>query len=180
MSDVAPVNPQNLAPQKPLETEEILNNFVFLVYYVNPLKDSVKLVLDDGNIKMWVKRDKFLAIISKILNESLLKECQYTLFRIRESLGKYGGLFYYDRRDNVFKELNESVSFENIRPAELFAESRRNMAVDKITQDFKGINKQYNEQIIDNTQFVQPQTRWNTFFTTIRKFTSQKKKDPIL
>lgn len=130
--------------------EEYLNEFLFIVWFPNPLKDIVRIILDDGSIKMTMKRDKFLKIMSDILNNTFLKECQYTLFRIKESLNNYGGIYFYDRRENSFIEVKEKLDFNNINPQQIIIETRKNIALEKIKSNFvpeQVVNKDYDTLI---------------------------------
>jgi len=174
------VNPEGLLePKRILETKEYFDQFIFIVWIVNPLRDNVRVVLDDGSIKMYLKRDKFEKIMTDILNETLEKDRQYTLFRIRESLRVYGGIFYYDRVKNDFREVREAVDMDNIRPHELMAESRKSLVKETINDNFKKSSKEYNDTIIDAISYEQPKKTFQQFINVVRNIGSKKKK-PIL
>jgi len=181
MEQKVQANPVGLEAPKPLQTaEEFLNQFVFLVYYVNPVKDSVRLVLDDGSIKLFLKRDKFQGLIEKIINETLEKERQYTLFRIKESLRVYGGLFYYDRKNNEFRQLSDTYDIEKITPQELLSESRKSLVKETLLDNFKDVNREANEHLYSKFNFTPIKKKWNSFTNSvITSFTSKKKKNSL-
>jgi len=158
-------------------TEDRFSQFMFIVYYTNPTRDSVRLILDDGSIKVWIKRDKFLKLMSDILNETLLYECQVTLYRIKESLSSYGKIYYYNRVRNHFEELMEVADFEKIRPQELLEESRKPLEQKTMQDNFNKVNKQYNEEILNKISFSPPEKLFNKVVSVITKdFAKRKKK----
>jgi len=172
-----PINPSNLEMSSGpiMDMQVYLNQFVFMIYMVNPIKDNVRVILDDGAIKFFMKRDRFRTLMENILNETLQKEYQHTLFRIKSSLSVYGGIFYFDKINNVFKEIIESPDIEKIKPSELIMESRRTMVREVINQNFKDINREYNEKIIDKIPFISENSRSNNkfFSNIIRSFTKR-------
>jgi len=160
-------------------TDDKFNQFLFIIYYTNPTRNSVRLILDDGSIKVWITRDKFLKLMTDILNGTLLRECQYTLMRIRESLNTYGKFYYYDRVKNIFKELQELDDFEHIRPKDLIEETRRPAEELKKTDLFKPISKQYNTDVLDKSNFAGPKKIFNNLISNITRDFKKKKKKMI-
>ena len=104
-----------------IEQEEIdkLNQFLFIIFQPNPTRDVVRIILDDGTIKMTMRREKFFNIISQILDDTLLIEAQKIKFRIKEALNIFGGSFYFDRYNLEFKELGEASIEKKVSPQEL-------------------------------------------------------------
>ena len=80
-------------------TEEILSDFYFLIFTANPLKNSVRIIIDDGTIKMWLNIDKFIRIIKLIMNEE-------TAQAVKTACTTYGCYFLIDRCENDIKKLN--------------------------------------------------------------------------
>ena len=176
------VNPKSLeeVPKFVIpDPTEYLNQFVFLLYFVNPVKDNVRIILDDGTIKFYMKRDKFLKIMEDLLNETLLKECQYTLFRIKESLNVYGGIFHYDRKENIFKQVTERVDLSKINPQELLVETRKSLVKEALTENFKQVHKEYQDNVLDKIKFSSVKNNFNKFMTIITSL-NEKKKKPML
>jgi hypothetical protein len=152
-------------------TMEALQNFMFIIWTVNPPKNSVKCVLNDGTIKLWLNRDKFMKIMTDLLGPTT-HELEYTLFRIKQSMSSYGVFYYYDRMKNEFKEIGFQVDFERISPSNLINETRKSMIQEKFADHFKEINKEYEEKTKDLVK--PPPTMFNKFFKVIRKFTKKK------
>jgi hypothetical protein len=150
---------------------EALQNFMFIIWTTNPNKDMVRCILNDGSIKLWLKRDKFRKIIKDLLGPTT-HELEYTLFRINESLLNYGGWFYYDRVKNDFREIGFQNDYEHINPMELINETRKSIVSEKMVDHFKEINKEYQEKT--TPLFAQPAKQFSKFFSVIRNFTKKK------
>ena len=119
-------NPDNLPKiSSEVKVEDAFEQFMFMVWIVNPLRDNCRVIMDDGSIKLYLKRDKFLKIMTDLLNKVPRQDLQHNLFRIKESLNVYGGIFFYDRVNNEFRQLYEVVDLKKIRPSELMKESRK-------------------------------------------------------
>ena len=163
--------------------EDQMQNFLFIIWFSNPLKDSVRIILDDASIKMWIKRDKFIKIMSDILNATLLPECQYTLFRIKESVYTYGKHFYYDRTKNLFMELQPTIDVEKIRPMELIEHTmselkpaQREDAYKPIAREWKGTT----DEIMKKSGFEGAKTFFNKMNAVVRGEFKKKKPRPPL
>lgn len=115
-----------------IEKEEMdkLNQFLFLIFQPNPARDTVRIILDDGTIKMTMKRAKFFNIIGQILDDTLLMEAQKIKFRIKEALNTFGGNFYFDRYNLQFRELGEKPIDKKVSPHE--NEERRDNIMDQL------------------------------------------------
>jgi hypothetical protein len=117
-----------------IEKEEMdkLNQFLFLIFQPNPARDTVRIILDDGTIKMTMKRAKFFNIIGQILDDTLLMEAQKIKFRIKEALNTFGGNFYFDRYNLQFRELGEKPIDKKVSPHENENEERRDNIMDQL------------------------------------------------
>jgi hypothetical protein len=150
-----------------------LQNFMFIIWTVNPTKNMCRVIINDGSIKLWLNRDKFIKIMTDLLGPTT-HELEYTLFRIKQSMSSYGGWFYYDRIKNDFREVNFQVDLEHINPMELIAESRQSLVKEKITDHFKEINNEYDEK---TKGFTQPAVKpFNRFINVIRNFNGKRNK----
>lgn len=88
-----------LTQQKVLTTEELLSDFFFLVFHPNPRKNIVRLIIDDGSIKLYTNIQKFIKIIEGIMNEKtgmIVKNCCET----------YGCYYVIDRCEGTVRKLN--------------------------------------------------------------------------
>lgn len=119
-----------------IEKDEMdkLNQFLFLIFQPNPARDTVRIILDDGTIKMVMKRAKFFNIIGQILDDTLLMEAQKIKFRIKEALNTFGGNFYFDRYNLQFRELGEKPIDKKVSPHEndIGSEERRGNIMDQL------------------------------------------------
>ena len=122
------------------EEEDAFQKFFCLTWTPRPDRDRVNVILDDGLIRLTLQRDRFV----KILQEILLIDRPGTdrnFFFIRESLRRYGGWYFYDRVNDVFRELVEKSDMEKIRPIDLLNESRKDLVLDRRASLFKDIVK---------------------------------------
>ena len=119
-----------------IEKDEMdkLNQFLFLIFQPNPARDTVRIILDDGTIKITMKRTKFFNIIGQILDDTLLMEAQKIKFRIKEALNTFGGNFYFDRYNLQFRELGEKPIDKKVSPHEndICGEERRGNIMDQL------------------------------------------------
>ena len=80
-------------------TEEILSDFYFLIFTPNPVKNNVRIIIDDGTIKLWTNIDKFVKIIRLIMNDEIAQV-------VKTACTTYGCYFLIDRCENDIKKLN--------------------------------------------------------------------------
>ena len=178
-------NAKEAAPKTPCpnpveEMEKKFTNFLFVLYYTNPLKNSVRVSLDDGSIKMWMSRGKFLKLMEDILNDTLLWECQQILYKVKVSLNSYGKFYWYNRANNDFKELSEGHDYDKIRPQDLFSESRKELQKENKRETFNQVKNDYQENVLDNVRFVDSSRKtFNKLFSIIRGDIKNKKKTPL-
>ena len=88
-------------PKKILTTEELLSDFFFLIFCPNPNKNNVRVIIDDGTIKLFTNIPKFIKIIEGTMNEktaTIVKNCCDT----------YGCYYVIDRCENSVRKLNIS------------------------------------------------------------------------
>lgn len=90
---------EELIQQKMLTTEELLSDFFFLIFCPNPGKNNVRIIIDDGSIKLYTNIPKFIKIIEDIMNEKtgkIVKNCCET----------YGCYYVIDRCEGTVRKLN--------------------------------------------------------------------------
>lgn len=87
------------APASSKTTEEILSDFYFLIFTPNPVKSNVRIIIDDGTIKLWTNIDKFVKIIRLIMNDEMAQV-------VKTACTTYGCYFLIDRCENDIKKLN--------------------------------------------------------------------------
>ena len=89
------------SPKKILTTEELLSDFFFLIFCPNPNKNNVRVIIDDGTIKLYTNIPKFIKIIEGTMDEkagTIVKNCCET----------YGCYYVIDRCENSIRKLNIS------------------------------------------------------------------------
>lgn len=97
---------EELTQQNVLTTEELLSDFFFLVFYPNPRKNIVRIIIDDGSIKLYTNTQKFIKIIEDIMNEK-------TAMIVKNCCETYGCYFVIDRCEGTVRKLN-TTSDRNI------------------------------------------------------------------
>jgi len=159
------------------DAKEELDQFMFLMWTSNPNTDRVRVILDDGTVKLILKRDKFYDILNDLL-QPRDKQVEYNLYRIKESLNKYGGYFWYDRMKNEFKELSERIDFLNIKPIDYINESRKQITVkESLADSYKELHQDFKNK----TKYTNPKpqtlgNKFNRFFNVIRNYSEKPKK----
>lgn len=84
---------------KMMTTEELLSDFFFLIFCPNPSKNNVRVIIDDGTIKLYTNIPKFIKIIEQTMNSKaaqVVKNCCET----------YGCFYLIDRCENDIRKLN--------------------------------------------------------------------------
>jgi hypothetical protein len=122
------------------QEEDLFTQFFLCVWSPNPTKDSVRVILDDGGIKLYLKREKFISLISKVLNIDLPKT-SYNFFRIKQSMNTYGGWYFYDRVNDEYRQLQEMPDFSRLRPIDLIEESRKPFIKEHLQNKFQEMKK---------------------------------------
>ena len=162
-------NPDNLPKiSSEVKVEDAFEQFMFMVWVVNPLRDNCRVILDDGSIKLYLKRDKFLKIMTDLLNKVPRQDLQHNLFRIKESLNVYGGIFFYDRVNNEFRQLYEVIDLKKIRPSELMKESRKSLVLEKLSDDFKNVSSEYANKVLNKQSYRTPKNVFQKIFSVHR------------
>ena len=163
----------NLAELAEKEERALGSAFIF-VWVPDPARERVRVILDDGMIKMSLHRDKFLQLLANVIDIDK-SPTNYHFFKIKESCHRYGGWYLYDKEVDEFIELGEKPGIERLRPIDLLTEARREMVVEKIVS-YRGIR----EATKDNWKHKahQPQTlieKRGLFHRVFRELKPRKK-----
>jgi hypothetical protein len=75
---------------QPDATETQVSNFLFAIITSNPIRDTVKVVIDDGTIKFTMKRDKFTALIRNLCSDDMAN-------KVEMAMREYGETYVIDR-----------------------------------------------------------------------------------
>jgi hypothetical protein len=152
----------------------LLEQFLFIVYYTNPAQDKIRLLVDDGSIKMSVSREKFLYLFNELLQPRTF-EIEKNFQRIKASLNTYGKWYYYDRIKNQFKELLELPEIEKLNPSKLFENT--SMIREELNSKFKATVDEYNKEVISKAPIPKKQkTILNKFYSFFKELNHPKSK----
>jgi hypothetical protein len=144
----------------------LLEQFLFIIYYTDPTKDRVRLIVDDGSIKLTVPREKFIYLFNELLQPRTM-EMEKNFQRIKASLNSYGKWYYYDRIKNIFKELAELPKKEHISPQDLFATSEP--IKEKLDEHFKAVVNKYSSEVIQKAPIPKQSNKIiNKFYSFFR------------
>lgn len=107
-------------PQTGLAESELsaIRSFYFLVFTSNPMKDRVTLFIDDGSIKVLMKRKAFIDLCVSLIGIQV----QDTLAAALEEVGTY---FLLDREHAEIRHLQPSSERDYLSVKTVFEESKR-------------------------------------------------------
>lgn len=106
------------------EVDSAIQNFIYLIIIPNPVKKNVRLIFDINNIRLVMKKDKFIDTISKYVD-------RYMLVNIEEACRDYGHPFLIDRTQNAVKRLSYSAEIERLNLKEVFEKASNKKDPDK-------------------------------------------------
>lgn len=87
--------------QATLSTEELLSDFFFLIFIPNPNKEIVRIIIDDGSIKLYANTKKFISIIQKAMGDN-------TAIIAKNCCDTFGCYYLIDRCENLIRKLSMS------------------------------------------------------------------------
>jgi hypothetical protein len=170
---------ENLVERQEREEQALCSAYIFMWTPI-PAREKVRVILDEGLIKMMLHRDKFLALLQNVMDIDH-SPTNYHYFQIKESCYRYSGWYLYDKEVDQFIELGEKAAFERIRPIDLLTEARSELLQKKFTEDQRNM-REIQEASKDVWKFktgVQPSSitqRPNMFHQTIRGFSKKLKR----
>lgn len=176
MPDAVPPKKIGFLVQEQQKVFDALQNFLFMIWTSNPNKDMCRLILNDGSIKLWLRRDKFLSIMKDLLGPTT-HELEYTLYRINQSVLTYGNWYYYDRVNNDFREVGFVPDLEKINPMELIKETRKSLIKETIQDNYKKVSTDYEHLTDTIMNSARPTNYFEKFFKVIRNFERKKKNE---
>lgn len=106
------------------EVDSAIQNFIYLIIIPNPVKKNVRLIFDINNIRLVMKKDRFIDTISKYVD-------RYMLVNIEEACRDYGHPFLIDRTQNAVKRLSYSAEIERLNLKEVFEKASNKKDPDK-------------------------------------------------
>jgi hypothetical protein len=139
LTETEPAVQKNLA-QLINQEDDIFSQFFVCIWTTDPNRDHVRVILDDGGIKLFVKRDKFISLMEKVIDIDAEKT-SYNFFKMKQSMHTYGGWYFYDRINDEFRELQEQPNMQRIRPLDLITEARRPFVQQHLENKFAEMRK---------------------------------------
>lgn len=142
---------------------ELINCFI-LVWQSNPTRNCVKLYLDGGENTFYLKRDRFVEMISDILYSSRNKEVLKIIAMIKTSLDDYGNYFEFNKQTqqirqlssikDVKKEIQQELSRNNKKDQNEFVEEAdMNVSENIADMDMKDNLRQKTKKIPTKRRF---------------------------
>jgi hypothetical protein len=153
---------------------ELLSQFLFIVYYTNPTSDRIKLIVDDGSIRLSVSREKFVYLFNELLQPRTF-EMEKNFQRIKASLNSYGKWYYFDRIKNEFRELLEMPEKQHISPKDLFANKETIQA--ELNSRFVATVNEYNDKVLSKSPIPKMNNKIiNKFYSFFKELNQPKHK----
>jgi len=97
---------------------EAFETFFFLVFYPNPLRDNVKIIIDDGTIRTTLRRKKFHAVIEAICGLDLANSLDV-------AMSEMGGWFLFDRENRSIKKLQNTSDYAHLHIKDVIDDSHK-------------------------------------------------------
>lgn len=125
--------------------EKAIENFYFLIFYADPVKDLAYIWIDDGKVHLVIKRDKFYKLIKSIVG---LKAS----YHVEKACQDYGTFFLFDRQKEIIKELSNCTENEKLQISKIHKDIMQAIEDEKEKNKFqpkslnnknKSINSQY-------------------------------------
>ena len=109
-----------------LEQESLrkLEQFVVLTWQPNPIRQRVKVWIDDGTFKLVLTNEKFISTLENILMDNQSKKSYLNMRNIENSLSQYQGFYRYFRETDEFKVLHQLRFNDKMTKQELYENSR--------------------------------------------------------
>lgn len=136
-----PVKQKTLQELEEEHLTALINCFI-LVWQSNPTKNTVKLILDGGENTFYLKRERFIEIISDILYSTRNPESLKLVAMVKTSLDDYGNLFMFNkqtqelrqlvRTNDELNEIKEELKRHKKNDSEQFTEQLDSHATEKI------------------------------------------------
>lgn len=151
----------------------LLEQFLFIVYFTDPVRDRIRLIVDDGSIKMTIPREKFIYLFNMLLQPRTI-EIERNFIRIKDSLNSFGKWYYYDRLKNKFKELLELPEVEKLNPSKLFENT--SFIKEELNERFHAIVKEYNNEFLSKAPIPKKENAFlNKFYSFFKELNHPKR-----
>lgn len=136
--------------KKMMTTEELLSDFFFLIFIPNPAKNNVRVIIDDGTIKLYTNIPKFIKIIEGTMNlkaATIVKNCCET----------YGCFYLIDRCEDSIRKLNNNpeegvINLKNLHK-EIMDAKEAGESNDKLREEYiNALESEVNKELTRGSQ----------------------------
>lgn len=153
------------------QTESLFQQFLFLVWQPNPAKGTVKVLLDNGEVTLRLKNEKFISLIEDTLSDGCSKEVYTNIRGIILSLNEYGCTFFYDRTNNILKRLNRIEGLDKLSMKDIYEAERQKL--NKNDQLKESVVKNVEDEIVTHDRKQSEKSRLKDFLhNSLRTFSS--------
>jgi len=127
-----------------------INTFYFMVFQPNPSKDRVKIWIDDGSLKVSMKRSKYIDLCVSLIGIKIQDNLSMALEEV-------GSFFILDRELGTIKHLQVGSEKEAFNVKKIFDENhkmdnRKSTFADQVILDNKliSVNREANKLNVDS------------------------------
>lgn len=155
------------------QTESLFQQFLFLVWQPNPARGTVKVFLDNGEVTLRLKNEKFISLIEDTLSDGCSKEVYANIRGIILSLNEYGCSFFYDRTNNILKQLNRIEDLSKLSMKDIYNAEREKL--NKSNELKESAVKSLENEITTHSRKQNESSRLKDFLhNSLRTFSSWK------
>lgn len=91
--------------------------FFYLIFSPNPLRDNVRVIIDDGTIRTTLRRKKFHDIVETLCGLNLANA-------LDDAMSEMGGYFILDREAGSIKKLHNTIDIEKLTPNDVLKDAQ--------------------------------------------------------
>ena len=114
------------------EEDNLLGNYFLMIFQPNPMRQTIRVIIDDKVLVTTIKKEKFLNILKDTIPYQLQQRCEYYT-------NEYGSWFMIDRLENTVIELQ---SFNEEEPL-LIKDIRRDVSKEREQSKQNGVDGIY-------------------------------------
>lgn len=109
------------------EEKKHFEQFTVLTWQPNPARGRVKVWVDDGVFKLILPNEKFIELLTELLQDNQSYKTYYNLKNIENSLKEYQGFYQYRRDTDEYKALHQMAEREFLDRVALYEQTRKNL-----------------------------------------------------
>jgi hypothetical protein len=145
--------------QQELTEEQQLKNFFNCIFYTDPVKHFVTIIIDGGLLKTNMKYEKFLKLIEEL--------CPNLSSKVQVALTEYGQWYMIDRIKNTMSPLQYNKVEEALQIVKIHNDVMDLNKDDPKEKDYQKIKNEYNQITSGNIPKAKNQRHYNPFKTRL-------------